>query len=71
MINRRVEQLAARVAHNHEVAGSSPAPATESASARLNAEYSGEPEFVKSPPSSPATVATVAGIFLPGEEARL
>ena len=26
----RVEQLAARVAHNHEVAGSSPAPANRS-----------------------------------------
>jgi hypothetical protein len=71
VINRRVEQSAARVAHNHEVAGSSPAPATNSASARLNAEYAGEPEFGKSPPSNPATVDPVAGIFLPWVEARL
>jgi hypothetical protein len=34
-INRKVEQLAARVAHNHEVAGSSPALATNKVDAAV------------------------------------
>lgn len=64
-----VEQLEARKAHNLEVAGSSPAPATESASARVaaQAEYAGEPATCNtSPPLTPASVSpSLAGFFLP------
>lgn len=65
MINRRVEQLAARVAHNHKVAGSSPAPATESVSARVDliGEYSGEPGNLISPPPEPGVLSEASGIF--------
>jgi hypothetical protein len=38
MNNRKVEQLAARLVHTQEVAGSSPAFATNTASIRLNVE---------------------------------
>lgn len=69
-MNRRVEQLAARWAHNTEVAGSSPAPATVSASARLNAEYAGEPGSLITPPLKPASIAMGAGIFSAMEHAR-
>ena len=69
MINRRVEQLAARVAHNHEVAGSSPAPATRTtASARVKAGYAGEPDLF-TPPLGAAGVDSLAAFFLPGSRA--
>lgn len=61
-MNSMVEQLAARKAHNLEVAGSSPAHATftlpadlvgfvsASAGMVVSAEYAGEPEVALSPP---------------------
>lgn len=76
-MNSRVEQLVARKAHNLEVAGSSPAPATTTSSADMAglvsslagmvsaAKYSGEPEFhALSPSCVAANFPPLAAFFL-------